>query len=309
MRVFVIGAGGFLGSRVAGAVKAAGHEVSGLVRNDAAAGALTAAGIAPVRGDLAKIGDLAEAVRGADATIYCAQLMMPEERAALDALADMLRGHENTLISTSGTGVLGQRTYGDWSEDAFTEDDPFTPSKTLAPRVETEWAVRRANGGGLRTMVVRPPLIWGYGGSRTIGNFYLSAAKTGAVCYLGRGLNLYSNVQVDDLARLYALALERGVGGALYHAVAGELNFRSMAEAVARVLNLKTRSVTMDEAIELWGKYYTVISLSISSRSRAPRACKDLGWAPTQLDILDDIVSPIYAARYYAPAGDSHARS
>jgi nucleoside-diphosphate-sugar epimerase len=113
-------------------------------------------------------------------------------------------------------------TDGDWSEGTFAEEDEFIPSKYIGARKDTEELVCAAACHGIRAFVVRPSLIWGNGGCSAIANFYKSAAKTGAVCYLGRGLNLYSNVHVDDLTELYSLAIEEGTPGHLYHAVSGE---------------------------------------------------------------------------------------
>jgi hypothetical protein len=48
-------------------------------------------------------------------------------------------------------------------------------------------------------------MIWGHGGCPKTREFYASAVKTGGVCCLGRGLNLYTTVQVDDVAVLDAL--------------------------------------------------------------------------------------------------------
>jgi nucleoside-diphosphate-sugar epimerase len=59
---------------------------------------------------------------------------------------------------------------------------------------------------------------------------------------MGLGLNLYSNIHVDDLAEAYALAHEKGTPGAVYHAVGGEANFRAVAEAVATPAPTATHS-------------------------------------------------------------------
>jgi nucleoside-diphosphate-sugar epimerase len=214
------------------------------------------------------------------------------EHAAVAAFLDRMVGTGKTFIFTSGTGVLGQRTGGDWSQDSFAEDDPFTPARSIARRVETEDLVRAAAARGVRGIVLRPPLVWGPGDHGHVASIYRSVARTGAACYVGRGLNCYSNVHIDDLSRLYELALEKGAPGALYHAVAGEIPNRWIAEAVARDLGVEARSLTMEEAFEVWGKFAALIVMGASSRSRSPRARDELGWVPEHLDMLSQIGEP-----------------
>lgn len=291
MKVFVLGATGFIGGAVARRLTALGHEVSGLARTAAAAEALSAAGIAPVLGDL-EVGLPAavEAGAGADAVIFAPQLLLEPEHTAVAAFLKAMTGCGQTFVFTSGTGVLSQRTFGAWSEDTFAEDDTFTPAKTLVRRVETETLVRSA--AGVRGIVLRPPMVWGPGDHGHVAMIYRSVAATGAACYIGAGLNCYSNVHIDDLARLYALVLERGGSGALYHAVAGEIANRWIAEAVARDLDCPTRGVSVEEAFEIWGRFATLIVMGASSRSRSPRARSDLGWTPEHLDMLSQIGEP-----------------
>jgi len=207
-----------------------------------------------------------------------------------------LAGTGKTFIFTSGTGVLSQRTDGAWSEDTFAEDDAFTPSKYVGFRCQTESIVRAAASTGVRAMVVRPPLIWGNGFNNVIKAIYDSAAKTGHACYLGAGLNLYSNVHVDDLADLYRLALERGVSGSLYHAVSGEANYRSMAECVARELGTGTRSINFAQAQQIWGNFLALIAFAMCSRSRCPRTRTELQWKPDaqRLDIMTEVANPVF---------------
>jgi nucleoside-diphosphate-sugar epimerase len=139
-------------------------------------------------------------------------------------------------------------------------------------------------------MVVRPPAIWGDGEHRFVEHLLHSIEATGAACYIGRGLNLYTHVHVADLAELYRLALEKGTAGALYHATAGELNNRSMAEYVARRQGVEARSVSVSEAMEIWGKFTVLVVLGASSRSRSPRARRELGWAPRHPDVAEAIL-------------------
>ena len=299
MKVLVIGATGYLGSHIAGHLVEAGHEVVGTARKATGNAALIAKGVQPVAGDLADLAGLAMLMVDVDAVVYAAQLLLEPEHQAVRALLQALEGSGKTFIFTSGTGVLSQKTDGAWSEDSFAEDDLFTPSKWLSLRVQTEKLVREAaNTAGVRTMVIRPPMIWGNGGSPLIRHFYESAARTGSVCYIGRGLNLYSNVHVEDLAEVYRLALERGSAGALYHAVAGETRYHTVAQAVARELSCGTRSIGFVEAAQIWDKFLALIIFSTCSRSRSPRTRRELGWTPVHHDLLDDVPHPAYRTAY-----------
>jgi nucleoside-diphosphate-sugar epimerase len=295
MRVLVLGAGGYLGSALVRRFVAAGHVVTGLVRNDRAAEKLRSAGGRPVSGDLTDLTASVALLDDADVVVYAAQLLLEPERRTVESMLDALEGSGKTFVFTSGTGVLSQRTDGEWSEDTFAEDDDFVASKYIGARRVTEDLVRAAGDRGIRGIVVRPSMIWGHGGCPMIEGFYKSAAQTGSVCYIGRGLNLYSNVHVDDVAEVYHLAIEKGKAGALYHAVSGETNFRTLAEAVARELDVPTRSVDLAEAVTIWDKFTALIAFSVCSRSRAPRSRTELGWMPhpDRLDILDEVSHPM----------------
>lgn len=157
--------------------------------------------------------------------------------------------------------------------------------------------MREASSRGLRTLCLRPPLIWGNHSIKPIADLYHSARGTGAVCYIGRGLNCYSSVHVEDLADLYLLALEKGVPGALYPSVSGEVNYRMMAETIARHMNVPTRSIGFDEAAALRDRFTALIVFGSCSRSRSPRARTELGWAPKaeRLDLLGECLHPRFA--------------
>jgi len=297
MRILVLGATGYLGSHIARHLMASGHKVSGLSRSSDRDTVLEADGVSPLRGDLGQSDGIIDMMREHDATIYAAQLMLHEEFDTVAALLKAMDGRSHSFLFTSGTGLLSQRTDGTWSEDSFAEDDPFTPSKYIGYRLVTETMIRQAGtSGSVRAMVVRPPMIWGHGGCGHLRMFYSDAGRNGDVAYLGAGLNLYSNVHVDDLASVYRLALEKGVAGALYHAVAGELNNRMLAEAVARDLGVHAHSVDFAEGVRRWGKFETLIGMATCSRSRSPRTRRELGWTPRHLNILSDVGHPAYRA-------------
>lgn len=286
----VIGATGFVGGHVARHLSNSGLAVSGLYRKPDAKLELERSGIAPVLGDLVEDFDaVASAVRTVDAVIYAAQVPFDAEPMIVRRLLDVLSGTGKTFVFLSGTGVLMQRTQGAWSSDVFAEDDDFTPEPFALARVEVEKMVRSAEG--VRGIVVRPPVIWGPDDNGPVAQIYRSVAATGSACFIGSGLGAYSNVHVADVAELFRIVLERGRAGATYHAVAGEIAWRWIAEAVARDLDVPTRSLTLAEAEEVWGPFGALL-LSASSRSRDPRTRAELGWAPTHHDLLSEVGEP-----------------
>jgi len=300
MKVFVIGATGYVGSAVARAFKERGYEVAGLARNEHAADTLSRVEVEPVLGSIDEEGFCARLAES-DVIVMAAMIPLEQEGPFMSRLSAAFKGREKHIIFTSGTGVLSiEAKDGAWNQNTFAEDDPF-PFPSLYNRkirIQTEDLVRGASNGALKTYVIRPPLIFGRGGSIQIPQLFESARRTGNACYLGQGLNLYSAVHVDDLAEAYCLAVERGTPGALYHTVAGEANFRGIAEAVATVMRCKTQSLNYDQACELWGSFWVDVALAVNSRSIARRTVVELGWAPKHVDVIEDIRNGSYRQRY-----------
>jgi nucleoside-diphosphate-sugar epimerase len=303
MKIVVYGGSGYIGQHVTSRLVEDGHEVTAFARSQSSADYVASLGATPAIGDLANLEQTVALNKEHDAAIWIAQLMLDEEHRTVEA---MLKGYENTgktFIFTSGTSLMSIPTQGRWIEDNFAEDEPFVPRRQIAPRLEIENMVREAGKNGCRAMVMRPPLIWGNGGSKIISDLYHSYRVTGSVCYIGEGLNVYSNVHVEDLAKAYSLAIDKGVNGALYHSVTGEASYGVMAKTIAQHLGVEAKSVTIEEGIEIWDKFMAGIVLCSCSRQRSPRARKDLGWEPSadKLDILDDCKHPAYAAESSRP--------
>src|SRR5688500_16659057 len=107
MKVFVIGATGFVGSAVARAFKGAGHEVAGLARSAGNEAALAAAGVGAARGDTADLASLAALVRPFEVIVMAAMIPFDDEAPLMHALVEACRdGTNKHLLFTSGSGVL-----------------------------------------------------------------------------------------------------------------------------------------------------------------------------------------------------------
>ncbi|MDB5715698.1 MAG: NAD-dependent epimerase/dehydratase family protein [Sphingomonadales bacterium] len=287
MKIFVIGGTGLIGGHAARAMVAAGHDVSSLARSAEAEAKLKAWGITPIAGDAEDREAIARGIEGAETTVF-APALGDAETVLVDWMMEHMAGRQKSLIFCSGTGVLAQRTSGAWSEDTFAAADDFVSSRALDGRFQLEGRVRSASARGLvRGIVIRPPAVWSHDAPHTLVTGVLdSVRKTGSACYVGQGLNMYSHVHAEDLGEVFRHVAEGGQDGKVYHAVAGEVPNRWIAETVSRLTGAPTRSVTMDEAIELWGKFAALIVFGVSSRSRSPQTRKEFGWEPKHTDML-----------------------
>jgi nucleoside-diphosphate-sugar epimerase len=291
MRVFITGATGYIGSAVAERLRTAGHELTGLARSDSAAARLPAAGIQPVRGDFSDSKSVGSAARLADATISLATTYDPNiDGPAVGAILDALAGSMKPFIYTSGIW-----SHGDTAGKVVDETSPPEPAALVGWRQAVEDRVRNGARHGIRTVVIRPAIVYGRGGGIPA-SFVESARKEGAARYVGTGQNRWPFVHVDDLADLYLLALEHAPAGSLFLGVNGpSYSVRDVAEAASRGAGTGGRTVAwpLEEARKKLGAYADALVLDQQASGR--RAQETLGWKPHRPDVLQDLEHGSYA--------------
>lgn len=300
MDVFVTGATGYIGGTVSARLIRAGHRVHGLARNAERAERLEEHGITPVLGTLDDFDILTAAAQSADATINAANADHPY---AARALAEALEGSGKKLLHTSGTSIVADNANGQPGDIVYREDTPLDPLPEKASRVATDRLVVAAAEKNVHSVVMCPCLIYGRGlgvrpDSIQVPMFIDMARASGMPRHPGPGLNIWSNVHIEDCADAYIAALEHAAAGSYFYVESGEDTMLDLNRAVGRLLGLgeRTETLSLADAVRAWGAPMA-LGMGSNVRVNADKARDVLGWAPVQRALLDDIENGSYADR------------
>ena len=290
MRIFLTGATGFIGSAIVEELIQAGHEVLGLARNDAASDALKRMGAEVHQGDLSDTESLAAGARQCEGVIHTAynhdfsQFAVAGEtdRRAVEALGGALTGTGRPLVITSAIGLL---TPGRLA----TEDDSADPHSAGSVRIPSEDLALALASKDVRSSIVRlPPVVHDRTRQGLATRLLNLARETGVSAYVAGGHNRWPGVHRLDAARLFRLALEKGVAAARYHAIGEDgVQLREIAEVIGRIADVPVVSKTPEEAATHfgWMTYFVGADYQVSST----RTKEALGWQPSRAGIIADL--------------------
>jgi len=286
MRIFLTGATGYIGAAVLDALVRAGHDVTALVRDPEKAERVASRGGHPVLGNLADPESFRGSAEAQDGYVHAAldaSSRGPDiERIALDVVLAAARRPRTAgsaapvarfVIYTSGMWVLGRTT------EPAAEDSPLNPVPWVAWRAELEQLVIGSSTDRLRSVVVRPGIV--YGGREGIVSDLLKNAANGLVRVVGDGSNHWPLVYDRDLADLYVRLAAREDAAGVYHANdEGDERVNDIVSAIAPYLAVRpdVRHVPIEEARSKMGPYADALALDQVVRSPRARA---LGWVPS----------------------------
>ena len=279
MRIFLTGGTGYIGAAVLDALVRAGHHVDALVRNTHKAARVEERGAHPVRGDLASPDTYTSFAAAADVIVHAAFEYTARgatvDATAVDALLTAARASASVraFIYTSGVWVLGN------TPTPADESAAVNPLELTAWRPEHERRVLDAASPTLRTIVVRPGVV--YGGGRGVVGEILKDASNSLIRVIGSGDNRWSLVYDRDLADLYLRLVEHADASGIYHANdEGDERVNEIVAAISE--HAKTtpsvRHVPLAEAKQKMGPYAEALALDQVVRSPRARA---LGWVPS----------------------------
>jgi nucleoside-diphosphate-sugar epimerase len=287
MRIFLTGATGYIGGAVLDALVRGGHVVTALVRDNEKAARVSARGARPVIGNLSEPESYRAAADAQDGYVHTAFDAASGKGPAIDAIAleaiiaaakrprtaGSTAPKARFIIYTSGVWVLGQ------TPEPATEDAPVNPISLVSWRPDLEELVIGAADTHLRTVVVRPGVVYG-GGEGIVGEIF-KAASNGLVRVIGDGNNHWPLVYDRDLADLYVRLAGREDAAGVYHANdEGDERVNDIVEAISPYVPVRpdVRHVPIEEARAKMGSYAEALSLDQVVRSPRARA---LGWAPS----------------------------
>jgi nucleoside-diphosphate-sugar epimerase len=209
------------------------------------------------------------------------------DKRAIAALGETLAGSNRPLIVTSGVALLAPGRLSTENDVAYAGDG--------IPRV-SEAAALAFVDRGVRAMAVRLPQVHGGDGKCGLLEYALNVAREKRVsAYVGDGRNRWAAAHRNDVARLYRLALEKGVAGRCYHAVADEgVAMRDIADVFGRHLSVPVVSIPPEEA----GAHFGWLGMFAAIDAPASSALTQqwLGWKPREIGLLADIGQPGYFA-------------
>ena len=210
----VTGGGGFLGRAIVEQLLARGDQVRSFARGDYPD--LAELGVEVHRGDLTDRQAVGRACAGRDVVFHVAakagiwgryaEYHEPNVRGTQNVLAACREHGVHRLVFTSSPSVV----FDGRSMEGVNESVPYPQthhSHYSATKALAEQAVLAANGEAVRTLALRPHLIWGPRDNHIVPRI-VSQGRAGTLRRVGDGTNKVDTTYIDNAARAHVLAAD-----------------------------------------------------------------------------------------------------
>jgi len=290
VRALVLGGTGFIGTAVVRELIGRGHAVIGLARSEASAARLAGLGALPLAGDIGQPEPWTARLPALDAVIHAAcdfdTDMGAIDRRLLDVLLPALgaQASKPRFIYTGGCWLFGAT-----GDAVAAEDSSFDPLPAFAWMVPN--LTRVLESPAVDGIVIHPAMVHA-GDGGVFRRFAADARERRTIRVVASENIRWPLVHADDLAQLYALALERAppqssyIGAAIDGVAVGRI-----ARTLARRFGTQDPTlqiISSDEiAAELgeWARGYALDQQLSSAKAR-----RDLDWRPAHPEqiVVDD---------------------
>lgn len=249
----IAGASGYVGSRLAERLLAAGHRVRGLVRNPDTLSVerLAASGMSVWIGDLTRPASLVGIADGVDYVYNLTSRMVIENGSLRRTYVD---GNQHLIAACSRARSVKRyiftsnvAPYGDAGDALVNEDAPIAPAHALGEVMVAaeQTLLRAAREHRFPAIILRCGSLYGPGRDP------IEAVAEGLATIYGHGRNFVSHIQIEDLLDILLALPEYGQPGAIYN-VGDDLPMRVIdlyGEIRQRLGMVPPRTVALEAAL------------------------------------------------------------
>lgn len=249
MKALVTGGTGFVGSHVARALVADGHEVRVLHRASSKLTALDGVVFESAIGDIRDADSLRAACAGCDWVFHVAavadywrsthdEIIEANVGGTAQVLAAAKEASVKRVVFTSSAAAVGLHADGSPSDEQVAFNGSPTRFVYGYSKVLAEDVCREAVSGGQDVVIVNPVVVIGPGDlNRISGELILSVAQLGPAMPVPPGGVAIADVR--DIARWHVRAAERGVTGERYILGTANVPHASLLRQIAVIANVR----------------------------------------------------------------------
>lgn len=296
MKVLVTGATGFAGFHAAIALRNAGHQVYGLVRDGSKSRAieLQRHEVNLAVGNLKEPETYRKYIENSDAIVHTVLDFDDPQDTDLklfEAMREVAQASpkKRLFIYTTGCSIYGKR-----PERVMDETTPANPQHALAFRMEMEQKLFAMSMPNFRKVVLRPGFMYGMDGHSSVSGMWFEMGQKGKAIYRGDAEKGWSWIHISDLAEAYVRVAESGaaIDGEIF-CVADEQRPKCL-----EVMRACLRAAGFEGEIEFGPPQDDDLTSTWFDQNEfitSRKAYRLLGWSPRHTGILDEIET-YYAA-------------
>lgn len=281
VRVFITGATGFVGGHVARQYATWGASLRLLTRQTSRLDSLSGINAEMVKGDLRESEKLRSALTGCDALVHVAAdyrlwVRDPEQMYAanVDGTRELLKLAREVgiqrVVYTSSVATMGFKADG----TIVNEDTPVALSDMIGHYKRSKFlgeqeAIQAAKAGQ-HVIILNPTTPIGAGDAKPTptGRIIVDFLNKKFPAYVDTGLNL---VDVDEVARMHIVALDRGTPGERYILGGENLTLKQILDRMSAITGLPSPKMRVPHAVAMAFAFFDE-NFTGKLRGKEPRA-------------------------------------